>query len=71
MGFGLSEYEAKWIIQQELKKNPDLKYYINNPYLDEYIALLIDGISKAIEENNKRVIRDITQEIKMRERAGY
>ena len=58
MKYGLSEHEAKEIIQQELDKNPDLKYYINNPYLEELITLLIDGISKAIAKNNEEVIKE-------------
>ena len=62
MNYGLSNSEVKGIIQNELDKNPDLKYYINNPYFDEFISLLIDGISKAIVENSRKVIDDIERE---------
>lgn len=62
MNYGLSIYQIKEIIQGELDKNPDLKYYINNPYFDEFISLLIDGISKAIVENSRKVIDDIERE---------
>ena len=62
MNYGLSIYQIKEIIQSELDKNPDLKYYINNQYFDEFISLLIDGISKAIVENSRKVIDDIERE---------
>lgn len=62
MIYGLSNSQVKGIIQNELDKNPDLKYYINNPYFDEFISLLIDGISKAIVENSRKVIDDIERE---------
>lgn len=65
MNYGLSEHEAKEIIQHELDKNPDLKYYINNPYLEEFVTLLIDGISKAIAKNNEEVINDVTRDLRM------
>ena len=63
MRYGLSESDVKSIIQGEFDRNPDLKYYINNPYFDEYMSLLIDGISKAIVENSKNVISDIEREL--------
>ena len=69
MDYGFSEFDVKRVIQHELDKKPDLKYYINNPYFDEFIDLLIDGISIAIEKNNKRIIDDIDRELKMRMRA--
>ena len=51
------------------KVNPDLKYYINNDYLDELISLLIEGVSQAIEENNRKVISDIEREIRLKRRG--
>ncbi len=69
MRYGLSEADVKSIIQGELDRNPDLKYYINNPYFDEYMSLLIDGISKAIVENSKSIISDIEHEFRMRGKA--
>ena len=68
MNYGLSEHEAKEIIQHELDRNPDLKYYINNPYLEDLVTLLIDGISKAIAQNNEEVIKDVTRDLRMRGR---
>ena len=56
----------KGIIRHSLNKNPDLKYYINNEYIEELLNLLIDGVSKAIEENNKKVISDIEHELRMK-----
>lgn len=64
MRYGLREYEVKDIIQRELDRNPDLKYYINDPYFDEFISLLVAGISRAIIINNEKVVNDIEQEIR-------
>ena len=63
MQYGLKDYEVERIIRHSLNKNPDLKYYINNDYLDELISLLIEGVSQAIEENTRKVISDIEREI--------
>ena len=69
MRYGLPESDIKSIIQGELDRNPDLKYYINNPYFDEYMSLLIDGISKAVVENSKNVISDIECELRIKGKA--
>lgn len=61
--YGLKDYEVEKIIRHSLNKNPDLKYYINNEYIEEFLNLLIEGISKAIEENNKKVISDFEREL--------
>lgn len=66
--YGLNDYEVERIIRHSLNKNPDLKYYINNEYIEELLNLLIDGVSKAIEENNKKVISDIEHELRMKTR---
>ena len=64
--YGLNDYEVERIIRHSLNKNPDLKYYINNEYIEELLNLLIDGVSKAIEENNKKLISDIEHELRMK-----
>lgn len=56
---GLSKYQIKRIINNSLNKNPDLKYYINNEYIEEVLNLLVDGISEAIESNSKKILDDI------------
>lgn len=70
MQYGLKDYEVEKIIRHSLNKNPDLKYYINNDYLDELISLLIEGVSQAIEENNRKVISDIEREIRLKKRGA-
>ena len=70
MHYGLKEYEVEKIIRHSLNKNPDLKYYINNDYLDELISLLIEGVGQAIEENNRKVISDIEREIRLKKRGA-
>lgn len=62
MEFLLTEQEIGEIIRGELDKNPDLVFYINNPYFNEFISLLIDGISKAIAANSQKVIEEIELE---------
>ena len=66
MDYGLTEYQIKRIIQRELDKSPDLKYYINNPYMDELLELLIDGIAEAIAENTRMVFDSIESEKRRR-----
>ena len=69
MKYGLKDYEVERIIRHSLNKNPDLKYYINNDYIDELISLLVEGIGQAIEANNKKVISDIEREIRLKPRG--
>lgn len=64
MRYGLTQNEIKRIIQAELDTNPDLKYYIDNQYIDELLELLIEGISIAIMRNTETVIDRILREIK-------
>ena len=52
MQYGLKDYEVERIIRHSLNKNPDLKYYINNDYIDEMINLLVIGVSKAIDRKS-------------------
>lgn len=62
--YGMRKYQIERIIRGHLDKNPDLKYYINNDYIEELVSLLIEGISEAIEENNRKVIDDISKDIR-------
>ena len=69
MKYGLKDYEVERIIRHSLNKNPDLKYYINNDYIDELISLLVEGVGQVIEANNKKVISDIEREIRLKTRG--
>ncbi len=64
MRHGFSEEEVKSIIQDELNKKPDLKYYINNPYIEELVSLIIDGVSKAIVSNCDKAVNSIVDDLK-------
>ena len=44
--------KIKSIISSSINSDPDLKYYLNNEYVDRLIDLLIDGIANAIIDNN-------------------
>lgn len=69
MQYGLKDYQIEEIIRHSLNKNPDLKYYINDEYIDELVNLLVVGVSQAIEENTKRVISDIERELRLKRRG--
>lgn len=70
MQYGLKDYEVERIIRHSLNKNPDLKYYINNDYLEELISLLVEGVGQAIEANNKKVFSDIEREYRLKKRGA-
>ena len=42
---------------------------IDNDYIDELISLLVEGVSQAIEENNKKVFSDIERELRLKVRG--
>ena len=68
MQYGLRKHEIKEIINYSLNNNPDLKYYIDNDYFDEFMELLLEGICNAIEQNNKQIYSDIEQASRTRRR---
>ena len=59
MRYGLSKYEVERIIKSSLNKNPDIFYYIEDEYIEELLKLLVEGVSKAFEENNKKLLNDL------------
>lgn len=59
MSKGLRKEQIERIIIASIEKNPDLKYYIDDEYVLELINLLIEGVSKSIEENNKKLMSDL------------
>ena len=65
MTYGLDKNKIKQIILESVNKNPDLKYYINDDYLYELVDGIADGVSIAIEENTKEVIRQINHELRL------
>lgn len=56
--------DIKRIILYHLDQKPDLKYYINNPYLDELIEVLIEGVSDAIAQSNKSIVDELSQALR-------
>ncbi len=69
--YGLNKWEVERIVQSHLDKNPDLKYYINDPYIEEFMLLLIDGICDAISKNNERIIDDVKRDIRINGKYGW
>lgn len=47
---GLDKYEAEKNLKEYLGKEPDLKYYMNNDYMEKLLDILIEGIAKVIEK---------------------
>lgn len=56
--YGYSKEMICSIIKNRMKDNPDLKYYIDNDYIDELINLLIEGVAEAIEVNTARAFQE-------------
>lgn len=57
--YGYSKEQICDIIKNRMNDNPDLKYYINNDYIDELVNLLIEGIAEAIEVNTAKTMDDV------------
>lgn len=56
--YGMNKDEVIRELKMEIDKDPDLKYYLNNEYVEKMFELLIEGIGKIIEKNNKKVEED-------------
>ena len=57
--YGYSKEQICDIIKNRMNDNPDLKYYINNDYIDELVNLLIEGIAETIEVNTAKAMDDV------------
>ena len=61
--YGMRKDEVIKRLKLEIDKDPDLKYYLNNEYVESIIDLLIEGIGKVIEENNEKLEKDINESL--------
>lgn len=57
--YSLNQYEIKKIIEDKINENPDIFYYIDNPYLQKVIDALVEGVSEAMAANNKKLIENV------------
>ena len=64
--FGNDKDEIKRVIMYHLNQKPDLKYVLNNSYIDELIDLLIEGISDAVARNTENVLQELERSQKER-----
>ena len=64
LNYGIDKYESEKILNEYLDKEPDLKYYIDNDYIEKMVDTLIEGIAKVIEKNNEKVEEDIKRELR-------
>ena len=42
---------------------------INNDYLEELSTLRVEGVGRAIDENNKKVISDVERDFRLKKRG--
>ena len=64
MNLGLRKDQIKLILLDKLEEEPDLKYYMDNDYVMRLIELLVEGVAKAIDENNKTIENEFRRLLK-------
>lgn len=62
--YGMSKNEVVRELKQYIEKDPDLKYYLDNEYVEKIIGLLIEGIGNIIEKNNRKIEEDKKRELR-------
>lgn len=50
--YGMDKNEVIRELKLEIEKDPNLKYYLNNEYVEKMFELLIEVIENVIEKNN-------------------
>ena len=63
--YGMRKNEVVRELKQYIEKDPDLKYYLDNEYVEKIIGLLIEGIGNVIEKNNRKIEEDKKRELRM------
>ncbi len=66
--YGMSKDEVIRDLKIVMNKEPDLKYYLDNEYVEKAIELIIEGIGTIIEKNNRKIEDDKKSELRMK---GY
>jgi hypothetical protein len=61
--YGLDKYRLRSMIEEKLQKQPDLFYYIEDPYIEQVTDLILDCVIEVVENNNKQYSRDLLDEI--------
>lgn len=64
MNLGLRKDQIKLILLDKLEEEPDLKYYMDNDYVMRLVELLVEGVAKAIDENNKTIENEFRRLLK-------
>lgn len=62
--YGMRKNEVVRELKQYIEKDPDLKYYLDNEYVEKIIGLLIEGIGNIIEKNNRKIEEDKKRELR-------
>lgn len=63
--YGMRKNEVVGELKQYIEKDQDLKYYLDNEYVEKIIGLLIEGIGYIIEKNNRKIEEDKKRELRM------
>ena len=63
--YGMRKSEVVRELKQYIEKDPDLKYYLDNEYVEKIIGLLIEGIGNIIEKNNRKIEEEKKKELRM------
>ena len=63
--YGMRKSEVVRELKQYIEEDPDLKYYLDNEYVEKIIGLLIEGIGNIIEKNNRKIEEDKKRELRM------
>lgn len=62
--YGMRKNEVVRELKQYIEKDPDLKYYLDNEYVEKIIGLLIEGIGNIVEKNNRKIEEDKKRELR-------
>lgn len=61
--YGLDGYRLRSLVRNKLQEQPDLFYYIEDPYIEELADLILGCVIEVAEKNNKKFAEDIVEEI--------
>jgi hypothetical protein len=64
--YGLDTRRVKRLIEDKLREDPDIFYYIDNYHLEKLTNLLIEGFATAIEANNRKLADDLLRKLERR-----
>jgi predicted house-cleaning noncanonical NTP pyrophosphatase (MazG superfamily) len=61
--YGLDGYRLKSMVRDKLQEQPDLFYYIEDPYVEKVANLVLDCLIEVVEKNNEKFTEDLAEEV--------